>query len=95
MDGQDPRAPADEDIQARARRVEAEREAVRSVAYFKRLSYDARVEALEREREAAERTLSWRDHRAAAEGQQVAGRSGRARVAGGGVGAMGRSPGRG
>jgi hypothetical protein len=39
---------------------EAEREAVRSVAYFKRLSYDARVDALQREYEAARRTLSWR-----------------------------------
>jgi hypothetical protein len=58
--GRIPGMPADEDVQARARRVEAEREAVRSVAYFKRLSYDARVEALEREREAAEQTLSWR-----------------------------------
>lgn len=58
--GKIPGAPVDEDIEARARRVEAEREAVRSVAYFKRLSYDGRVEALEREREAAEQTLSWR-----------------------------------
>jgi hypothetical protein len=30
------------------------------MAYFRRLSYDARAEALQREYEAAERTLSWR-----------------------------------
>jgi hypothetical protein len=58
--GKIPGQPDSEDVQARARRIEAEREAVRSVAYFKRLSYDARVETLEHEYEAARRTLSWR-----------------------------------
>ena len=58
--GRIPGQAADGDVEVRARRIEAEREAVRSVAYFKRLSYDARVEALEREYEAARATLSWR-----------------------------------
>jgi hypothetical protein len=55
-----PGRPPIADIQAWARRVEAEREAARSMAYFKRLAYDARVEPYKREFEAATATRSWK-----------------------------------
>jgi GT2 family glycosyltransferase len=48
------------DWKARARRAEAEREASRAIAYFRRLGFDARVDALERELAAATSTFSWR-----------------------------------
>lgn len=51
---------AEIDWRARARRAEAEQQATRAIAYFERLGYDARVEALERELEQATATLSWR-----------------------------------
>lgn len=44
----------------RARRAEAEREAARAIAYFHRLGYDARIEALEQSLEQATSTVSWR-----------------------------------
>ena len=44
----------------RARLAEAERECARTMAYFKRLGYDARVDALERSLREATSTLSWR-----------------------------------
>lgn len=44
----------------RARRAEAERECARAIAYFKRLGYDARIEALERSLHDATSTTSWR-----------------------------------
>jgi hypothetical protein len=44
----------------RARRAEAEREAARAVAYFKRLGLEARVEALEQALDDATGTVSWR-----------------------------------
>jgi Glycosyltransferase like family len=44
----------------RARRAEAERECARAVAYFKRLGYDARVQALQRALEQTTATPSWR-----------------------------------
>lgn len=44
----------------RARRAEAERECARAVAYFKRLGYDARVEALERSLSELTGTTPWR-----------------------------------
>jgi len=44
----------------RARRAEAEREAARAVAYFKRLGLEARVDTLERAMEEATSTVSWR-----------------------------------
>jgi hypothetical protein len=50
----------EDDWCARARRGEAEREAERALAYFERLGYDARIEALERELQDAMTTLSWR-----------------------------------
>jgi hypothetical protein len=58
--GRIPGAPPVEDYEALARRIEAERESARSVAYFKRLGFDARVDAAEKEFEAATSTLSWR-----------------------------------
>lgn len=48
------------DAEALARRMEAEREAARSMSYFRRLSFDARLEPHERELKAAMDTLSWR-----------------------------------
>ena len=45
---------------ARARRAEAEREAARASAHGRRLSDDARLDALERRMQAATSTLSWR-----------------------------------
>jgi Glycosyltransferase like family len=45
---------------ARARRAEAEREAVRTIAALRRLLLDARIQALERTVEEAEHTISWR-----------------------------------
>jgi hypothetical protein len=44
----------------RARRAEAEKECARAVAYFKRLGYDARIEALERSLKEATSTPAWR-----------------------------------
>jgi Glycosyltransferase like family len=44
----------------RARRAEAEREAARAIAYSRRLSFDARVEELERSLDEAIGTISWR-----------------------------------
>ncbi|MGH2866706.1 MAG: glycosyltransferase [Solirubrobacteraceae bacterium] len=44
----------------RARHAEAQRECARATAYFNRLGYDARVEALERSLQAATSTTSWR-----------------------------------
>lgn len=58
--GRIPGQPAVEDYKPLARRMEAERESARSVTYFKRLAYDARVEPYEREFKAATQTLSWR-----------------------------------
>lgn len=58
--GKIPGQPSDLDFEALARRAEAEREAARSMAYFKRLAFDARVEPLEREFTEATQTLSWR-----------------------------------
>ncbi|MDQ6817564.1 MAG: glycosyltransferase family protein [Actinomycetota bacterium] len=48
------------DWKARARRAEAEREAERAMAYSRRLALDARIQALERKLDQAERTTSWR-----------------------------------
>ncbi|HEY6396434.1 MAG TPA: glycosyltransferase [Solirubrobacteraceae bacterium] len=50
----------DIDWKTRARRAEAEREAARALAYSRRLLLDARIQALERTVEKAERTVSWR-----------------------------------
>jgi Glycosyltransferase like family len=50
----------DQGWKAQARRAEAEREAARSMAYSRRLAFDARVEALEREFHKTTRTISWR-----------------------------------
>ncbi len=44
----------------RARRAEAERECARAIAYFKRLGYDTRVEALERSLNELTSTTPWR-----------------------------------
>jgi hypothetical protein len=44
----------------RARRAEAEREAVRAVAYSRKLASDARVQALQRAIDEATETFSWR-----------------------------------
>jgi GT2 family glycosyltransferase len=44
----------------RARRAEAEREAARTVAYFRRLANDARVEELQRRFDDATGTFAWR-----------------------------------
>lgn len=52
--------PNGEEWQLRARRAEAEREAVRVVATSHALRIDARVAELEREMEAATSSLSWR-----------------------------------
>jgi hypothetical protein len=58
--GKIPGSPPVADYREQARRLEAEREAARSMSYFKRLAYDARLEPLERELQAATQTLSWR-----------------------------------
>jgi hypothetical protein len=50
----------EQDLKARARRAEAEREAARTITYFRRLSLDARVEQLEKAVAAATSTRSWR-----------------------------------
>jgi hypothetical protein len=44
----------------RARRAEAEKECARAVAYFRRLGYNARIEALERALQEATDTPGWR-----------------------------------
>jgi hypothetical protein len=48
------------DPQPRARRAEAEREAVRALAYSRRLAFDARVQELQNTIDATTGTLSWR-----------------------------------
>jgi hypothetical protein len=48
------------DVKARARRMEAEREATRSMVYFERLAYDAQLQPLKEEFETLTRTRSWR-----------------------------------
>ena len=48
------------EIKARARRAEAEAECARTIAYFRRLGYDARVEALERQLAELTESPSWR-----------------------------------
>jgi hypothetical protein len=48
------------DPQRRARRAEAEREAVRALAYSRRLAFDARVQELQNTIDATTGTLSWR-----------------------------------
>jgi hypothetical protein len=53
-------APATTEWKARARRAEAEREAVRAEAYSRRLAIDARLEELDRELAETTTTLSWR-----------------------------------
>lgn len=58
--GNIPGQPPVDDYEALARRLEAEREAARSMAYFRRLSQDARIELYEREYQAALQTLSWK-----------------------------------
>ena len=59
-EGRMPGGPGPEsDWQPRARRAEAEREAVRAMAYSRRLEYDARVEALQTRVDAATATRSW------------------------------------
>jgi hypothetical protein len=57
MPGQGPDTP---DPQRRARRAEAEREAVRALAGFRRLGFDARVQELQETIDAATGTPSWR-----------------------------------
>ncbi|MGI9184468.1 MAG: glycosyltransferase [Solirubrobacteraceae bacterium] len=54
--------PSEPELPARqrARRAEADRECARATAYFNRLGYDARVEALERSLQTATSTPSWR-----------------------------------
>lgn len=60
-DGRIPGAPApDRDSKRRTRHAEAEREAVRAIAYSNTLSSDARVLELERAMADATATLSWR-----------------------------------
>ena len=54
-----PDAPQ-EQWRARARRAEAEREALRIQAFFGRVNYDTQIEALERELARKTSTLSWR-----------------------------------
>jgi hypothetical protein len=51
---------APEDWERRARRAEAEREAMRAMAYARRLEYDARIETLQRTLDATMATRSWR-----------------------------------
>lgn len=57
MPGAEADAP---DPERRARRAEAEREAVRALAYSRRLAFDARVQELQKTIDAATETLSWR-----------------------------------
>ncbi len=60
-EGRMPRADPDTgDLQRRARRAEAEREAVRAVAYSRRLAFDVRVQQLQKTIDGATATLSWR-----------------------------------
>jgi hypothetical protein len=54
------REQTDEEWRARARRAEAERDAVRTVAYSSELRVDAELAALERELEAIATSPSWR-----------------------------------
>jgi hypothetical protein len=56
----DERLLSERDVKARARRGEAEREAERTVTYFRRLSLDVRIEQLEQAVAAATSTRSWR-----------------------------------
>lgn len=49
-----------DDPRLRARRMEAERDAARSMMYFKRLTYEARIEALESKLSQYEESTSWR-----------------------------------
>jgi hypothetical protein len=56
----DGREQTEEEWRARARRAEAERDAVRTVAYSSELRVDAELAALEREIEAIEASPSWR-----------------------------------
>jgi hypothetical protein len=48
------------DAQARARRAEAEREAMRALTYAQRLEYDAQIEVLQRAVDELAATRSWR-----------------------------------
>jgi Glycosyltransferase like family len=54
------RAQSEESARHWARRAEAERECARAVAYFRRLGYDARIDALERSLEEVTSTPAWR-----------------------------------
>lgn len=53
-------AESEESARQWARRAEAERECARAVAYFRRLGYDARIEALERSLTAVTSSPAWR-----------------------------------
>ena len=61
-EGRIPGAGIDSAVGAKdcARRAEAEREAARAIAYFRRLGYEARVRTLEKALEEATGTRSWR-----------------------------------
>ncbi len=69
--GRIPGRPPLGDVKTRARRMEAEREAARSMSYFERLGYDARLEPLQAEFNALIHDALMEADRAAAAVQQA------------------------